>query len=245
MNVARLQNSGEAFRFSLLPQEALPERNRILEIIGGEQDFAPTAHAVDDALAAAEQLLHPVGGLIVFPSIDLSSDYKRCRVAEVEFDIGRIIGAQLRRSTSVAVFICTIGPEMERLAAEKMRCGDYLAGYAVDLVASEAVETAMDKIQAYLEAEQKSLGLNITNRYSPGYCGWKVDEQHKLFSLLPKGFCGISLNDSALMTPIKSVSGIIGIGKEVKRLDYACRFCDMKDCIYRRRHVPQMNDARG
>ncbi|MDZ7371156.1 MAG: methionine synthase [candidate division KSB1 bacterium] len=244
MNLALLQGRGDVLQFSLLPQEALPERNRILKIIGGEQDFAPTAHAVDDALAAAEKLLHPVGGLLIFPSIELSSDYQRCRIGKVEFDIGRIIGAQLRRSTSVAVFVCTIGPQMERLAAEKMRRGDYLAGYAVDLVASEAVETAMDKIHAYLEAEQKSLGLNITNRYSPGYCGWKVDEQHKLFSLLPKGFCDISLNDSALMTPIKSISGMIGIGKEVKRQDYTCRFCDMKDCIYRRRQAPQMDYAR-
>jgi hypothetical protein len=44
-----------------------------------------------------------------------------------------------------------------------------------------------------------------------------VAEQHKLFSLLPPGICGITLSDSALMHPIKSVSGITGIGKHCKQ----------------------------
>ncbi|MCK7538940.1 MAG: hypothetical protein MZV63_52410 [Marinilabiliales bacterium] len=47
----------------------------------------------------------------------------------------------------------------------------------------------------------------ITNRFSPGYCGWDVAEQHKLFSFFKDNFCGITLTESALMNPVKSVSG--------------------------------------
>ena len=36
------------------------------------------------------------------------------------------------------------------------------------------------------------------------------------------------------MDPIKSISGIIGIGKDVNYYPYTCRMCDMEDCIYRR-----------
>jgi len=82
---------------------------------------------------------------------------------------------------------------------------------------------------------QKKKGLHITNRFSPGYCGWNVKEQHKLFQLLPPKFCGISLSDSALMIPIKSISGIIGMGDHVIVSDYPCDVCHEENCIYRSR----------
>jgi hypothetical protein len=60
-----------------------------------------------------------------------------------------------------------------------------------------------------------------------------VEEQKKLFSFLPKEFCGVSLTDSALMIPIKSISGIIGVGKNVEYKQYFCDTCGRKDCTYK------------
>jgi len=78
--------------------------------------------------------------------------------------------------------------------------------------------------------------MNITNRYSPGYCGWNITGQKILFSLLPEYFCGIELTDTCLMLPIKSVSGIIGIGRDVKFNAYTRNLCDMQYCLYRNLH---------
>jgi hypothetical protein len=74
--------------------------------------------------------------------------------------------------------------------------------------------------------------LGISDRFSPGYCDWNVSEQHKLFNLLPESFCGIHLSESSLMNPIKSVSGIIGIGENLKQLGYQCYWCNDPNCIY-------------
>jgi cobalamin-dependent methionine synthase I len=60
-----------------------------------------------------------------------------------------------------------------------------------------------------------------------------VSEQQKLFSFFPENFAGISLSDSSLMNPIKSVSGIAGIGTAVKYLGYACDDCTQADCVFR------------
>ncbi|HLP74716.1 MAG TPA: vitamin B12 dependent-methionine synthase activation domain-containing protein, partial [Bacteroidales bacterium] len=109
-----------------------------------------------------------------------------------------------------------------------------LTGYIFDVAGSEIVEAATDLLQEDLRKSAEKEGLKITNRYSPGYCGWDVAEQHKLFTLLPGNYCGIKLTPSALMDPVKSVSGIIGIGKSVRNNPYTCKMCDMKDCIYRR-----------
>ena len=104
-----------------------------------------------------------------------------------------------------------------------MKDGDLLTGYVYDVIGSEVVEAAVDLMQDSLRKSMAAEGKKITNRYSPGYCGWDVAEQHKLFQLMPDNYCGIKLNDSALMNPEKSVSGFIGIGEHVRYNPYTCR----------------------
>ena len=116
-----------------------------------------------------------------------------------------------------------------------MISGDLLKGYVYDVIGSEVVEAAADMMQEELKVEAAARGKNITNRFSPGYCGWDVAEQHKLFSFFRDNFCGITLTGSALMNPIKSVSGLIGIGENVKYAPYQCHLCDDRNCIYRNR----------
>ena len=85
-------------------------------------------------------------------------------------------------------------------------------------------EAASDIMQNELGKSAAISGNKITNRYSPGYCGWQVAEQHKLFQLIPDNYCGIRLTESALMDPEKSVSGIIGIGENVKINPYTAGY---------------------
>jgi cobalamin-dependent methionine synthase I len=114
-----------------------------------------------------------------------------------------------------------------------IRNNEMLHGYVYDIYGSLAVENAMEQIQNNLKIEMAKTGSGISNRYSPGYCGWMVSEQKKLFSLLPPGFCGITLSDSCLMQPIKSISGFIGIGPEIHHKAYTCEVCDSSQCLYR------------
>jgi cobalamin-dependent methionine synthase I len=91
----------------------------------------------------------------------------------------------------------------------------------------------MDIIHESLVQDMRIMGLNVSNRYSPGYCSWDVSEQQKLFSFFPEKFAGIALSDSCLMNPIKSISGIAGIGHGIKHLGYACDGCTQVDCVFR------------
>jgi len=145
----------------------------------------------------------------------------------------KIITSQIKKSEKAAVFVGTIGNAMEQWSKELFNQGNTMLGYIVDTVASAAVESAVDFLHNEIGKAMLDEGLKITNRYSPGYCNWPVSDQHILFSLLPKNFCGISLTDSALMYPIKSISGIIGVGKDVRRMKYICDKCKVKDCAYR------------
>jgi hypothetical protein len=151
---------------------------------------------------------------------------------------GRIISKQLKQSDFAAVFACTAGPKLEKWSKQLFADGEAVKGYMIDALGSETVELAMDQIESALAEKMQAQGFTVTNRFSPGYCGWPTNDQHTLFSLLPEEFCGISLTPTALMLPIKSVSGIIGIGSRVKKLVYPCKICEMTDCI--RRTIYQM-----
>jgi hypothetical protein len=170
----------------------------------------------------------------IFDAIHFNTSGKTAEINDLVFNIKKIIFNQIRQSDSIAVFLCTAGKETGLRSSKAMKDGDLLKGYVYDVVGSEIVEAAADMMQNELDKELLYDGKRSTNRFSPGYCGWDVAEQHKLFQLLPVNFCGISLTASALMDPVKSVSGFIGIGRDVRRLPYTCNFCDRKDCTFRR-----------
>jgi len=64
-----------------------------------------------------------------------------------------------------------------------------------DILGSCIAEATGDIMEKFVETELP--GIPHTNRFSPGYCGWHVNEQKLLFSLLPDNVCGITLNSSA------------------------------------------------
>jgi hypothetical protein len=76
----------------------------------------------------------------------------------------------------------------------------------------------------------------VTNRISPGYAGWDTAEQSALWTLCPGEPIGVTLNDACFMTPVKSITFLVGIGPQVRVDHYftQCRRCWMRDCAYRR-----------
>ena len=155
-------------------------------------------------------------------------------------NLHKIVASQLKKSEKAAVFICTIGSTMENWAKEMYKRGDFTTSYIIDTIASVTVECAVDLLHDFIANQMLLRQMKITNRYSPGYCNWDVSEQHKLFSLFPENIFGVTLTESALMLPVKSVSGIIGVGKNVKYTKYDCDRCGVKDCTYRAKRLAEV-----
>ncbi len=175
----------------------------------------------------------PAGAFVLVEALESPSEEK-ISIQGISFDSGKIIHKMLRHSAFYALFLVTAGPGPENLARSLLSEGAYLEGYIADLVASALVDSAADQVQEQIKLQANQYDLRTTNRYSPGYCSWKVEEQQKLFRLFPEECCGISLSESSLMSPVKSISGIIGIGTGVKYRDYTCEICPMLNCQFRR-----------
>lgn len=151
-----------------------------------------------------------------------------------DFDMGKIILRQLRGSEAYALFVCTSGVEYEAYQQRLKDEGDMVRVFIADALGSVIAEHCADRMEETLQESIDKLGWHHTNRFSPGYCGWHVSQQQRLFPLFGGHTCGITLTDSSLMVPIKSVSGIIGIGEKVRKLDYTCGLCDFKQCYKRK-----------
>jgi hypothetical protein len=173
------------------------------------------------------------GGYIETEEIQFDAATKSISIQSCEFNVGNIIFKELKPAEKMIVFTCTAGKQLCDHIKEEYK-SDVLKGFLIESLANVVVETAMDKIQDLMRASYKTHNLLVSNRFSPGYCSWDVSEQHKLFKLLPEEFCGVSLSDSALMQPIKSISGFIGVGKNITYNHYKCKFCTQKQCIYKK-----------
>ncbi len=157
------------------------------------------------------------------------------------FGIGRIIARQLRDAGRYAFFVATAGMEFERLQESLKEEGDMVKVFIADAVGSVIAEPAADRMEESLEELLAPYAWSHTNRFSPGYCGWHVSEQRDLFSLFPvEKPCGVSLTSSSLMVPIKSVSGVIGLGENVRKIEYTCGLCDFKQCYKRRKPIQNL-----
>lgn len=152
----------------------------------------------------------------------------------VALNIGSTIARQLSGSEAFAFFVATAGVEFDAYLHSLSAGGDMVRSFVADAIGSLIAEHTADAMERILEASIGKLGWQHTNRFSPGYCSWHVEGQHGLFSLLGSRPCGVILNESAMMIPLKSVSGIIGLGADVRHLDYPCVLCGMKNCHLRR-----------
>lgn len=157
------------------------------------------------------------------------------QISQDTLHMGSIISRQLRGSEQFALFAATAGQEFEEWMDEVKRGGDVVQQFIADSLGSCIAEKVADRMEEILAQHIAPQGLKHTNRFSPGYCNWQVSEQQKLFSLFPTPSpCGIRLTSSSLMIPIKSVSGIIGIGPRVRKMEYSCGLCTLEHCYKRK-----------
>lgn len=196
----------------------------------------PFGQYVEMALKQSAELCDIQGAFCIKQKCEFNSSGNHLIVDGREFSIGKTIAKELRNSSSVAFFICTAGSAISHRSAKLLKGEDPVLGYVFDVLGSMIVEAATDLLQQEIHRKAVQLGYSITNRYSPGYCKWSVADQNQLFSFFPEGCCGIRVSASSLMSPVKSVSGVIGIGEKVAYREYTCDLCSITDCFQKSHH---------
>ncbi len=162
------------------------------------------------------------------------------------------------KADNIALFAITLGKKVSEKIRELFRKNDFALGHILDCIASLAADNAVRNLEEFTirlhsvsvfaaRSRDKSTGQAekngehqenlLTLAYSPGYCGWHISGQKKLFEYLHPEKIQITLNDSFLMIPLKSVSGVLITGKrEIHKFKNSfsfCCLCKTKSCLER------------
>jgi len=153
----------------------------------------------------------------------------------VRFSTGKI-AQYIKGSGSIIIFLVTIGDEIEKIAGKLTSGNEPLQGYLLDRIGSFAVESLAESIEKKIRKDYSKLKMSVSQRYSPGYCDWPIEEQRILAKALDFSAIGVSLTESCMMRPKKSISAVVAIaGKGIfTKSGSTCGICEKKDCSYRR-----------
>lgn len=151
---------------------------------------------------------------------------------------GPLIVQHLAGASKVIAMLCTVGGTLEALVSEVIQT-DIMHALALDGLGSAAVEEL--SIQACntfgKQAEEEALKPSIP--LSPGMVGWPVDDgQRQIFALVDGEQIGVRLNESSMMAPGKSLSLVLGIGKDLNYQGRTCDYCTLSaTCRYQDHYI--------
>ncbi len=142
---------------------------------------------------------------------------KSAGLNEVLFDAEKVI-----------LFAATVGLSVDRLIARYAQISPVKALF-FQALGAERIESLCD---LFCEEWERKKGVSLGRRYSAGYGDFPLEAQKDIFSALdcPKRI-GLTLTDSLMMTPTKSVTAIVPIGG--KKCKTSCETCEKTDCGYR------------
>lgn len=141
------------------------------------------------------------------------------------------LAVNLKGCERAVLFAATVGVEIDRRIA---RYGHISPSRALmfQAIGAERIEALCDAFCADVAREYHA---NTKPRFSPGYGDLPLSAQKNLFAVLsPEKQIGLTLNDSLLMSPSKSVTAIVGLTQEKQqKIPPKCALCDQRDCLFR------------
>jgi hypothetical protein len=217
------------------PEESRPEAARVLEDQGlpPEGALAPRLRALlDEALAAYAALAEPRA---VCEDVTLE---RFARVVQAFERPGEdlVVAHVYPRADALRLYVATAGEPVGARIRELFREQELPRAWMLDAVASTATDHLADCLSRRLEDALAGDGRPEARAlpYSPGYCGWPTRGQAALFAALGPEEIGVTLNDSCLMSPLKSVSGVLAAGPpDIHRIrpDFPfCHECRTREC---------------
>lgn len=205
--------------------------------LGGKAKVRPEIKSlIEELLASVEShhLLEPAAAYENYPVIGMS---------DVQISLegdkavhGPALPALFPEAKELAVLIGTIGPKLEKQASDYTKSGQALRGMLLDGIGSAAVDTLIPEALKFVAAEVSSRGYEISSPVNPGMPGFPMTEQWNLMELSQAHEIGVSLTQSGILIPRKSVSMVIGIGPRMTRWTQAqvCARCSLREtCPYK------------
>ena len=172
----------------------LPERN--------------LAEYIKKAIDVAYTIIDGKGVYRTFPVEQVTEDRVIIHGSDSLFK-GKNIAKLLRNCPFVTLMACTIGPALEE-RVESLKVENPSDAYYLEVVGGWMADYMAEQVDKRLEPEILKNGYARTMRYSPGYGDWDLTCQGEMVRVVQAHRIGISLMESFIMLPRKSVTAAIG-----------------------------------
>ena len=191
-----------------------------------------TLTLIEDAFAELERTAAPKSVCRIF-DLDQTED-GRIIIGNMEIR-SRSLSRNLKGCTKTVLFGATLGPGVDQLI-RRMSLTDMAKAVIHQACAAALLEEYCDEEQLKIGAELEEQELYMRPRFSPGYGDFDIQYQEPLMRMLDCAkTIGLTMTDSCMMTPTKSVTALIGASPIKERCPIAgCEKKKKKDCEYRR-----------
>ena len=191
-----------------------------------------TLQEIQDSFRELERLADKKS---IYRIFELSlKDENELKIGNVEI-YSRNLRTNLKDCKQVVLFAATLGAEVDRLI-RKMQVVDMAKAVVMQACAATLLEEYCDELQQKIAEHMQEQGKYIRPRFSPGYGDFSIQHQKAVLSMLEVSKrIGVTMTDSYMLTPTKSVTAVIGIGDAEMNCNLnSCEECDKTDCTYRR-----------
>jgi hypothetical protein len=144
--------------------------------------------------------------------------------------VSRVLRAQLEQVEEVCPYIATCGRELDTIP---IAVDDIFRRFCLDAIKEMALYAAVAHL---LEHLKETHGLETLASMNPGSGDqgvWPIEQQKELFAFLDDGpaSIGVTLTESCLMIPNKTVSGLFF---PCETGFQSCQLCQREPCSHRR-----------
>lgn len=194
----------------------------------------------DDAVTALlRRCLAEIGdqltGQVCWRRFPLTVDGEECDLSFARWR-SRDLARCLEGCDEAVIFAATVGMSIDRLIARRQITSP-AGAVMLQAIGTERIEAACDLFNRQIKAETIDRGRYCRPRFSPGYGDLPLAAQRDLFRALDcERRLGMTLNDSLLISPSKSVTAVIGVGpRPCADAHIGCAVCDQADCAFRKK----------
>jgi len=197
-------------------------------------------HAVDEGTlllirSAFEELEQVVERRAVCRVFDLKiKDAPHVCVGNLDIE-SKHLYKNLTGCEKIALLGTTLGIGVDQLI-QKMSVKNMAYAVVLQACAATMLEEYCDEIHLELEQQMQKESYYLRPRFSPGYGDFDIKYQKDVTSLIDCAKnIGLTLTDSYMMVPTKSVTAVIGISShKILCHRHGCESCEKTDCLYRR-----------
>ncbi|MDE5898680.1 MAG: hypothetical protein K2H09_05385 [Treponemataceae bacterium] len=195
-----------------VPQADIPaDELEAARYLGYKRSAPPDAAVsamIHDACARLHDVLRPQA---VYDEYALSvSAEEGIAFADVRLrsvDLGRNLGGCGR----VVLFAATVGAQVDAQIRRAQQFGAGAEAAVMQACGAMFAEAFVDMLNKKVAADAAARGMKAHPRYSPGYGDVPLSVQRDFFRLLPCGKIGLTLMDTLVMAPEKSVTAFVGL----------------------------------